>query len=202
LLVTLTTSSDITIKRHDIEIIATSGNVSSLPAIMSIQVIAPDLKIGSITFSNEHPTAGQSIKVYVSVFNNGTANADGVTLELFALNGRVGLGEIGLINKNQWQQYTFKWNAKSGYVKISASAKSNIKDIDEKDNILEREIYVKASPKPGIDFCTIGSIILIGIIIAALLVFFYSRREDEEESEVEIVEEKGEKSKEQNEKKK
>ena len=183
LLVTVTASSDITIKRHDIQIIATCGNLSSLPAIMSMQVIAPDLKVGSITFSNEHPTAGQNIKVYVSVFNNGSAQADGVTVELFALNGKVGLGEIGIINKNQWQQYTFKWNAKSGYIKISAYAKSSIKDIDEKDNVLEREIYVKASSKPNIDFCTIGAIIVIGVIIALLVVYIYSKREDETEDE-------------------
>jgi parallel beta-helix repeat protein len=115
----------------------------------------PDLTPG-ISFSNDNPTVGDIITIYITICNIGEIDAQNVTLSIFDDDVRIGYLTILLINSGGHETVEVLWNATpAGWHRIKAVVDENntIEEVDETNNIATRYIYVSPPPEQTSDLC-------------------------------------------------
>jgi subtilase family serine protease len=146
---------------------------------LSVHIIVSqlDFSIEGIVFSDSNPVEGDIVDIIVNIYNNGSVNAEGLSVKLYdhgtLLDERIiSIGSESRIN------VTFKWIASSGKhnFKIVLNELGEIKESVWSNNEDVREISVSQSKEyPIADFMLYFGLIITLVITVGLILFLQRR---------------------------
>ena len=120
---------------------------------VTLTVIAPDLAVTNIAFSNPQPTEGDTVTINATIGNNGTANAADVIVQFFdgtPANGtQIGANQtIATLNAGENGTVSVVWDttgeAGDNCIWVVADPADTIKEPDEENNQASKNTFVGA----------------------------------------------------------
>jgi subtilase family serine protease len=150
------------------EIFEADENNNKLCRDIYVHQPMPDLT-PSITFSNNNPTVGDMVTIYITTYNIGEMDAQNVTLSIFDNDVRIGYFLIPLINAGGHETVEVLWNATpAGWHRIKAVVDENnmVEEVDETNNIATTYIYVSPPPEQASDLCIHSEDIAFSKVVA------------------------------------
>jgi len=132
---------------------ATGETVTEMKSI-TIRVLRPDLEFsGVIGFDPVAPVLGETTLISCNLFNNGTAPAANFSVNLFIDEILVGLQRVNLLDADSVLELTpfeYVFSEKKRYsVEIVIDFDANISELNENNNVLEKEVRITA---PELEF--------------------------------------------------
>jgi hypothetical protein len=145
-------TSNLTAGTHIIELTVNDSSGQTDTDNVTLTVIAPDLAVTTITFSNLQPIECEAVAINATVHNLGTANATRVTVQFFAgtpANGtQIGANQtIAALNVSENKTVSVVWDttgeAGDNCIWVVADPADTIKEPDKDNNRANKSIFVK-----------------------------------------------------------
>ncbi len=141
------------VKQKDIE--KSAKNNKSQKTITVQPKDMPDLKVVSITFSNDKPVAGAELSAYVKIKNSGMLRVDKTSKGKISVSGGVPDNNIQVVQLNPGAEvdYVYKFtpvNEGRHDVVVSLDTENKIKELDENNNKMSVALNIRPSVKPDL----------------------------------------------------
>jgi hypothetical protein len=187
--VTATTDSDgkfsanltapATAGRYEVEASATSGTLKGNDT-KTLTVVLPDLELMALTFSNEKPKAGDTIKLTATVKNNGTDSVPTFIVAFYSDGSKFTSEKAGPLAAGNQTEVTVSWKAVKGthQMKAAADPDSKIAEVNEDDNSLTVSLTVKENTGGGDNtvLMLIVAVVVIAVVAVAVMWMMRARK--------------------------